>query len=128
MRGTGQDFLMLPYYLTEELATMVLAGEDLDRDALLQKLCYHASKLTLRNARSFEGYVASFGQLASCVQDVTTGSVPVLPEQKTFGDKVSIICTCWWPSAAWFADVLARVAQRKFPHGEASCLVCIHRV
>ena len=50
MRGTGQDFLMLPYYLTEELATMVLAGEDLDRDALLQKLCYHASKLTLRNA------------------------------------------------------------------------------
>ena len=35
---------------------------------------------------SFEGYVASFGQLASCVQDVTTGSVPVLREQKTFGD------------------------------------------
>eukprot|EP00435_Cladocopium_sp_Y103_P018240 s4746_g4.t1 len=49
-RGTGQDFLMLPYYLTEELAAMVVTDEDMDRDALLQKLCYHASKLTLRNA------------------------------------------------------------------------------
>eukprot|EP00435_Cladocopium_sp_Y103_P038537 s3768_g10.t1 len=49
-RGTGQDFLMLPYFLTEELAAMVVTDEDMDRDALLQKLCYHASKLTLRNA------------------------------------------------------------------------------
>ena len=49
-RGTGQDFQMLPYYLTEELAAMVVTEENMDRDALLQKLCNHAAKLSLRNA------------------------------------------------------------------------------
>jgi hypothetical protein len=45
-----QDFLMLPYYLTEELATMVFVDEEVDRDVVLQKLCSHAARLTLKNA------------------------------------------------------------------------------
>lgn len=28
LRGIGQDFLMLPYYLTDELSTMVLAEDN----------------------------------------------------------------------------------------------------
>eukprot|EP00435_Cladocopium_sp_Y103_P055052 s612_g18.t1 len=48
-RGVTQDFALLPYYLSDDLAAAI--GEtDSDTEKLLFRLCHHAAQLTLRNA------------------------------------------------------------------------------
>lgn len=47
--GVTQDFTMLPYYLSDDLAQDV-GNAATDSDRLLCRLCQHAAKMTLRNA------------------------------------------------------------------------------
>ena len=48
-RPSQQDFMMLPYYLTEELASDILLAT-VSKEQLLLRLCAHAAKLSLRSA------------------------------------------------------------------------------
>eukprot|EP00435_Cladocopium_sp_Y103_P008916 s5818_g2.t1 len=48
-RVTAQDFTLLPYYLTDDLA-QAIGNPAVDSDQLLYRLCQHAVKLSLRNA------------------------------------------------------------------------------
>jgi hypothetical protein len=47
--GVTQDFTLLPYYLSDDLAQDV-GNAATDSDRLLCRLCQHAAKMTLRNA------------------------------------------------------------------------------
>lgn len=47
--GVSQDFTLLPYYLSDDLAQDV-GNPATDSDRLLCRLCQHAAKMTLRNA------------------------------------------------------------------------------
>ena len=48
-RPSQQDFMMLPYYLTTELACDIVSP-CADKDKLLLRICAHAAKLSLRSA------------------------------------------------------------------------------